>query len=197
MISVRKWLWIHMSNNTALHFSGLLWSLIPPLNYHKWETYPLTRDNKFGLMWVKQQVHCVNFIMYLERLFSKQYIKTNIFKFIKLNYFLKMYLLCLFITWYFQEAWRFLKKPIPGAPGWRSRLSVRLQPGHDLAVREFEPRVRLCLGWWLGAWSLFPILRLPLSLPLPRSCSVSLCPKNKKKTLKKKLKKKKKKNLKK
>ena len=30
-----------------------------------------------------------------------------------------------------------------GAPGWRSRLSVRLQPGHDLAVREFEPHVRL------------------------------------------------------
>ena len=30
-----------------------------------------------------------------------------------------------------------------GAPGWRSRLSVRLQPGHDLAVHEFEPRVRL------------------------------------------------------
>ena len=27
-----------------------------------------------------------------------------------------------------------------GAPGWRSRLSVRLQPGHDLAVREFEVR---------------------------------------------------------
>ena len=35
------------------------------------------------------------------------------------------------------------------------------------------------LGWWLGAWSLFLILCLPLSLPLPRSCSVSLCPKNK------------------
>ena len=34
-----------------------------------------------------------------------------------------------------------------GAPGWRSRLSVRLQPGHDLAVREFEPRV----GLWLMA----------------------------------------------
>ena len=32
---------------------------------------------------------------------------------------------------------------ILGAPGWHSRLSVRLQPGHDLAVREFEPRVRL------------------------------------------------------
>ena len=30
-----------------------------------------------------------------------------------------------------------------GAPGWRSRLSVRLQPGHNLAIREFEPRVRL------------------------------------------------------
>ena len=30
-----------------------------------------------------------------------------------------------------------------GAPGWRSLLSVRIQPGHDLAVREFEPRVRL------------------------------------------------------
>ena len=35
------------------------------------------------------------------------------------------------------------KGTIVGAPGWRSRLSVRLQPGHDLAVREFEPRVGL------------------------------------------------------
>ena len=34
-------------------------------------------------------------------------------------------------------------------------------------------------GWWLRAWSLFPILCPPLSLPLPHSCSVSLCPKNK------------------
>ena len=31
-----------------------------------------------------------------------------------------------------------------GVPGWRSQLSVRLQPGHDLTVREFEPRVGLC-----------------------------------------------------
>ena len=38
---------------------------------------------------------------------------------------------------------------------------------------------RRALGWWLRAWSLFPILCFPLSLPLPRSCSVSLCPKNK------------------
>ena len=32
---------------------------------------------------------------------------------------------------------------IVGAPGWFSRLSVRLQPGHNLAIREFEPRVGL------------------------------------------------------
>ena len=37
---------------------------------------------------------------------------------------------------------KYLKK-ILGAPGWLSRLSVRLLPGHDLAVREFEPRVGL------------------------------------------------------
>ena len=35
------------------------------------------------------------------------------------------------------------KKFLSGAPGWRSGLSVRLQPGHDLAVCEFEPRIRL------------------------------------------------------
>ena len=35
------------------------------------------------------------------------------------------------------------KNYVFGAPGWRSRLSVRLQPGHDLAVREFEPSVGL------------------------------------------------------
>ena len=40
-----------------------------------------------------------------------------------------------------------------GAPGWRSRLSVRLQPGHDLALREFEPRV----GSGLMARSLEPV----------------------------------------
>ena len=36
-----------------------------------------------------------------------------------------------------------LKTVVSGAPGWRSRLSVRLQPGHHLEVREFEPRVGL------------------------------------------------------
>ena len=63
------------------------------------------------------------------------------------------------------------------APGWRSRLSVRLQPGHDLAVREFELRV----GLWADGSEPGACFRLclPLSLPLPHSCSVSLCPKNK------------------
>ena len=31
------------------------------------------------------------------------------------------------------------KKKAGGAPGGRSRLSLRLQPGHDLADREFKP----------------------------------------------------------
>ena len=74
-----------------------------------------------------------------------------------------------------------------GAPGWRSRLSVRLQPGHDLAVREFEPRVGLWAdGSEPGACFRFCV---SLSLPLPRSCSVSLCPKNKIKNVEKKIKK--------
>ena len=50
-----------------------------------------------------------------------------------------------------------------GAPGWRSRLSVRLQPGHDLAVREFEP----ASGSGLMAQSLEPV---------SDSVSPSLCP---------------------
>ncbi|VFV25422.1 Hypothetical predicted protein [Lynx pardinus] len=32
-----------------------------------------------------------------------------------------------------------IKIVIRGAPGWRSRLSIRLQPGHDLAVQKDEP----------------------------------------------------------
>ena len=31
-----------------------------------------------------------------------------------------------------------------GSPGWLSRLSMNLGSGHDLTVREFEPRVGLC-----------------------------------------------------
>ena len=51
-----------------------------------------------------------------------------------------------------------------GAPGWRSRLSVRLQPGHDLAVCEFEPRV----GLWVDGSKPGVCFRFCVSL--------SLCP---------------------
>ena len=51
-----------------------------------------------------------------------------------------------------------------GAPGWRSRLSVQLQPGHDLAVRGFEPRVRL----WADGSEFGACFRFCVSL--------SLCP---------------------
>ena len=46
--------------------------------------------------------------------------------------------------------------------------------GHDLSVHALEPRIRLC-----RARSLLRILCLPLSLPLPRSHSVTLSLKNK------------------
>ena len=61
----------------------------------------------------------------------------------------------------------------PGAPGWRSWLSVRLQPGHDLAVREFEPRVRL----WADGSSLEPVsdsVSPSLSAPPPFMLCLSL-----------------------
>ena len=50
--------------------------------------------------------------------------------------------------------------------------------GLDLTVREFEPHIGLCAEQ-LRAWSLLQILCLPLSLLLPRSCSVCLSFKNK------------------
>ena len=50
------------------------------------------------------------------------------------------------------------------APGWRSRLSVRLQPGHDLAVREFKPRI----GLWADGSEPGACFRFCVSL--------SLCP---------------------
>ena len=55
-----------------------------------------------------------------------------------------------------------------GSVGWASAFVSE----HDLTVRGFEPRIGLC------ADSLFPILCLPLSLPLPHSRFVSLCLKN-------------------
>ena len=60
-----------------------------------------------------------------------------------------------------------------GAPGWRSRLSVQLQPGHDLAVCEFEPRIRL----WADGWSLEPVsdsVSPSLSAPPPFMLCLSL-----------------------
>ena len=62
------------------------------------------------------------------------------------------------------------------APGWRSRLNVQLQPGHDLAVREFEPRVGLwadgsepgaCFRFCVSL-SLCPSLVHALSLSVPK-----------------------------
>ena len=59
---------------------------------------------------------------------------------------------------------QWFKEKYGGAPGWRSRLSVRLQPGHDLAVREFEPRV----GLWADGSEPGACFRFCVSL--------SLCP---------------------
>ena len=80
-------------------------------------------------------------------------------------------------TWQSSEHfWGLLKIHTAGAPAWRSRLSIRLQPGHDLTVREvrevreFEPRVGLWAdGSEPGACFRFCV---SLSLPLPRWCCV-------------------------
>ena len=82
---------------------------------------------------------------------------------------LKLSLLCLKFHWTISAV---LKRP-RGAPGWLIPLSIRLRLrswSHSPWVRA--PRRALC--WQLRAWSLFQILCLSLSLPLPRSCSVSL-----------------------
>ena len=73
-----------------------------------------------------------------------------------------------------------IKNVLWGAPGWRSRLSVRLQPGHDLAVREFEPHIRLWAdGSEPGACFRFcvslslcpsPVHALSLSVPKINKC---------------------------
>ena len=52
-----------------------------------------------------------------------------------------------------------------GAPGWLSQLSVRLQPGHDPLVREFEPRVRLWADSSEPGVSFGFCVSLSLSLP--------------------------------
>ena len=63
-----------------------------------------------------------------------------------------------------------------GVPGWRSRLSVRLQPGPDLTVREFEPRVGLWADgsepgacfWFCVSLCLCPSPVHALSLSVPK-----------------------------
>ena len=71
-----------------------------------------------------------------------------------------------------------IKKTPWGAPGWHSWLSIWLwlrSWSHCLWV--WAPHQALC--WQLRTWSLFLILCLPLSLPLPCSRSFSLSLKNK------------------
>ena len=65
------------------------------------------------------------------------------------------------------------KKKTIGAPGWRSRLSVRLQPGHDLAVGSSSP----ASGSGLMARSLEPVsdsVSPSLSAPPPFMLCLSL-----------------------
>ena len=73
--------------------------------------------------------------------------------------------------------WSFLKMQHRGA--WVAQSVKRPTLARSRSRGPWVQAPRRALGWWLRAWSLFPILCLPLSLPLPRSCSVSLCPKNK------------------
>ena len=51
------------------------------------------------------------------------------------------------------------------------RLTLGFGSGHDLTVREFEPRVRLCADSGEPAWD---SLSLPLSAPPPLALSLSL-----------------------
>ena len=78
-----------------------------------------------------------------------------------------------------RPAWPWLfKSPFHGG-AWVAQSVKRPTSARTRSRGPWVPAPRRALGWWLRAWSLFPILCLPLSLPLPRSCSVSLCPKNK------------------
>ena len=71
-----------------------------------------------------------------------------------------------------------IKRTLVGAPGWLSRLSGRLQ-FRSWSHSPWVPAPHQALCWQLRAWILLWILCLPLSLPLPRWCSVCLCLKNK------------------
>ena len=58
----------------------------------------------------------------------------------------------------------FIYKKGIGAPGWLSRLSVRLQL-RSWSCGPWVQALRRALRWQLRAWSLLRILCLPLSLP--------------------------------
>ena len=53
-------------------------------------------------------------------------------------------------------------------------LTLDLGSGHDLTIREVEPRLGLCANTVLTAGNLLGVLSLPLSLPLPCLHTVSL-----------------------
>ena len=71
---------------------------------------------------------------------------------------------------YFQGA---IEKLNPRAPGWLSRLSVRLQLSSWSCGLWVRAPCR-ALRWQLRAWSLLGILCLPLSAPTLLSLSLSL-----------------------
>ena len=76
------------------------------------------------------------------------------------------------LNYSFFKNWKVLGH-LSGSVGWAADFGS----GHDVAIREFEPRVGLCAdSSEPGACFGFCV---SLSLTLPRSCSVSLCLKNK------------------
>ena len=67
---------------------------------------------------------------------------------------------------------RLLEWRLPGAPGWLSRLSIRLWLGSwSRGLWVGAPRWALC--WQLGAWGLLQVL-CPLSLGPTPACALSL-----------------------
>ena len=62
---------------------------------------------------------------------------------------------------------------------WVAQLVERLTSARSWSHGLWVQILCWALCWHLRAWSLLLILCLPLSLPLPHSCSVSLCIRNK------------------
>ena len=98
---------------------------------------------------------------------------TLIWKSEKYSYNLSAMFFNLTVTWLRLSKTHGRYSIYPGAPGWLSQLSLRLQLrswSHSSWV--WAPHQALC--WQLRAWSLLRILCLPLSPPLPCLHSVSL-----------------------